>query len=60
MMVPLMLCQAHDMAQGNTDRGCAAKNVPAKTVANPAFCIPTSMEIVRRLAVLNFAIMPAR
>ena len=58
-IVPLMLCQAQEMAQGSTANGWAAKKVPASTVANPAFCMPTSIEIVRFLAVLNLASEPA-
>ena len=57
-MVPLMLCQAQEMAQGRTESGCVAKKVPARTVANPAFCMPTSIEMVRFLAVLKPAIFP--
>ena len=50
------------MAHGTTQRAASgwrarfsglAKNAPARTVAIPAFCTPTSMEIVRFLAVLN-------
>ena len=58
-MVPLMLCQAQEMAQGSTERGWAAKKVPARTVASPAFCMPTSMLMVRFLAVLKRARRPA-
>ena len=58
-MVPLMLCQAHEMAQGRTERGCEAKKVLAKTVAKPAFCMPTSIDIVRFLALLKPARRPA-
>lgn len=54
-----MLCQAQEMAQGSTDRGCAAKKVLARTVASPAFCIPTSMESVLLLGVLKRAKRPA-
>ncbi len=57
-MVPEMLCQAQPMAQGRTAKGWAAKKLPARTVARPAFCIPTSMEMVRFLAVLNPAKRP--
>ena len=58
-MVPLMLCQAQEMAQGNTERGWAAKKLPANTVAKPAFCMPTSMEMVRFLALEKWAKRPA-
>ena len=57
-IVPEMLCHAQLMAQGNTARGCEAKNVLDSTVASPAFCIPTSMLIVRFLAVLKPASLP--
>jgi bile acid:Na+ symporter, BASS family len=53
VMTPLL------MAQGNTARGWAAKKLPARTVARPAFCIPTSMLMVRFLAVLKPASFPA-
>lgn len=46
------------MAQGSTARGWAAKKLPASTVASPAFCIPTSMEMVRFFAVLKPASFP--
>ena len=54
-----MLCHAQEMAQGSTASGCAAKKVPAMTVASPAFCMPTSMDMVRFLALLNPANFPA-
>ena len=59
MMVPLMECQAQEMAQGSTESGWAAKKVPASTVARPAFCIPTSIDKVRFFAMLNRASRPA-
>ena len=58
-IVPEMECHAQLMAQGNTANGCAAKKLPASTVANPAFCIPTSIETVRFLAVSKPASLPA-
>ena len=58
-MVPDMLCQAQLMAQGNTARGWAAKKLEARTVAKPAFCMPTSMEMVRFFAVVKPASRPA-
>ena len=52
MMVPLMECQAQLMALGTTAIGLeATKKVMARLVPSPAFCIPTSMEMVRFLAV---------
>ena len=58
-MVPLMLCQAQEMAHGTTDIGLlATKNVIAKFVPRPAFCMPTSMESVRFLAVENWQSRP--
>ena len=47
------------MAQGNTANGCDTKKTKAKLVAKPAFCMPTSMLMVRFFAVLNFAARPA-
>ena len=42
-----MECHAQLSAQGITAKGqVVAKKVDANTVASPAFCIPTSMEMV--------------
>lgn len=50
-IVPDIECQAQLIAQGITANGhVVMKNVEAKLVAKPAFCIPTSMESVRFLA----------
>ena len=58
-MVPLMLCQAQEMAQGTTAIGLlATKKVMARFVPRPAFCMPTSMEMVRFLAVLKWNSRP--
>lgn len=58
-IVPLMECQAQEMAQGTTAMGrVAAKKVVARFVPSPAFCMPTSMLMVRRLAVLNRQRLP--
>ena len=60
-IVPLMLCHAQLMAQGTTARGQMAvltKKLVASTVPSPAFCIPTSMERVRFLAVENLQSEP--
>ena len=58
-IVPLMLCQAQEMAQGTTAIGLVAtKKVIARLVPRPAFCIPTSIERVRFLAVLNLKSRP--
>ena len=46
-IVPDIECQAQLTAQGITASGqLTAKNVEASTVASPAFCIPTSIEMV--------------
>ena len=46
-IVPDMECHAQLSAQGITAKGqVVAKKVDASTVASPAFCIPTSMEMV--------------
>lgn len=60
-MVPEIECQAHDMAQGTTASGFVAiKKFVARLVAKPAFCIPTSMLIVRRLAVSKWNSVPVK
>lgn len=46
------------MAQGKTASGKVGKNVGASVVASPAFCIPTSMEIVLFFAVLKWKRYP--
>ena len=45
-----MECQTHETALMRAAWGSAAKWVMAKLVASPAFCIPTSMVMVRFLA----------
>ena len=58
-IVPLMLCQAQEMAQGTTAIGLdATKKVMARLVPSPAFCMPTSMERVRFFATENWHILP--
>ena len=60
-MVPEIECQAHEMAHGTTANGLVAiKKFVAKLVAKPAFCIPTSMLMVRFFAVLNLNSVPVR
>ena len=60
-IVPEIECHAHDMAHGTTASGLVAiKKFVARLVANPAFCIPTSMLMVRFLAVLNLNSVPVR
>ena len=60
-IVPDMECHTHEMAHGTTANGLVAmKKLDARLVANPAFCIPTSMLIVRFLAVLNLKIVPVQ
>ena len=54
-----MECHAQLMAHGSTASGWDAKKFEASTVASPAFCIPTSILMVRFLAVLNLASFPA-
>ena len=50
-IVPEMECHAQLNAHGMTANGqVATKKVDASTVASPAFCIPTSIEIVRFFA----------
>ena len=59
-IVPEMECQAQLTAHGITAKGHdMAKNVEERTVARPAFCIPTSMEMVRFLAFEKPNILPA-
>ena len=59
-IVPEMECQAQLTAAGMTASGHdTAKNVEAKTVASPAFCIPTSMDMVRFFAFEKLNILPA-
>ena len=55
-MVPEMECQTHEMAHGRTANGWEAKKTVARLVASPAFCMPTSILMVRFLAVLKPAI----
>lgn len=51
MIVPEMECHAQLTAHGMTARGqLTAKKPEARTVARPAFCMPTSIEMVRFLA----------
>lgn len=51
IIVPDIECQAQLTAHGMTASGQEAmKNSEARTVASPAFCIPTSMEMVRFFA----------
>ena len=58
-IVPEMECHAQDMAHGTTERGFVAiKNVDAKLVARPAFCIPTSMLMVLFFAFENLKRRP--
>jgi hypothetical protein len=57
--VPEMECQAQLMAQGTIARGqVARKKRVARLVARPAFCIPTSMEMVRFFALLKWKSLP--
>lgn len=59
-IVPEILCHAHEMAHGTTAIGLVAtKKVIARFVPRPAFCMPTSMLIVRFLAVLKWKRVPA-
>ena len=51
IIVPDIECQAQLTAHGMTASGQETmKNSEARTVASPAFCIPTSMEMVRFFA----------
>ena len=51
IIVPEIECHAQLTAHGMTASGHETmKNSEARTVARPAFCIPTSMEMVRFLA----------
>ena len=51
IIVPDIECHAQLTAHGMTASGHETmKNSEARTVARPAFCIPTSMEMVRFLA----------
>ena len=51
IIVPDIECQAQLTAHGITASGqLTMKNSDARTVARPAFCIPTSMEMVRFFA----------
>ena len=58
--VPEIECHTQETAQMTADSGvlenCA--EVVARLVARPAFCIPTSMEMVRFLAVFIPVILP--
>lgn len=45
---------------GTGSAASGSKKRPASTVARPAFCMPTSMEIVRFRAVLKWNRRPAR
>ena len=53
-------CHTHETAEATAASGIAGKCLPASTVASPAFCMPTSMEIVRRLGCVNRAATPER
>lgn len=51
IIVPDIECHAQLTAHGITASGQETmKNSEARTVARPAFCIPTSMDIVRFFA----------
>ena len=58
-MVPEMECHAQLTAAGITARGHdTAKNVDARTVASPAFCMPTSIDMVRFFAFEKLKSLP--
>lgn len=58
-MVPEIECHAQLTAAGITASGqLMAKKVEARTVARPAFCMPTSIEMVRFLAFEKPKIFP--
>ena len=60
-IVPDIECHTHEIAHGTMLNGFVAmKNVDDNTVANPAFCIPISMETVRFLAVENLNSVPTK
>ena len=60
MRAPEIECQTQETADATAASGIAGKCFVARTVASPAFCIPTSIEIVRRFAVLKRAAAPVR
>ena len=55
---PEIECQTHDTADAIAASGIAGKCLADRTVARPAFCIPTSIETVRHLEFENFARRP--
>ena len=55
---PEIECQTHDTAEAIAASGIAGKCLADRTVARPAFCIPTSIETVRHLELENFARRP--
>ena len=57
---PEIECQTHETADAIAASGIAGKCLAERTVASPAFCIPTSIETVRRLAFENLAKRPVK
>lgn len=55
---PEIECQTHDTAEAIAASGIVGKCLADRTVARPAFCIPTSIETVRHLEFENFARRP--
>lgn len=57
---PEIECQTHDTADAIAASGIAGKCLADRTVARPAFCIPTSIETVRHFDFENFAKRPVK
>ena len=57
-MVPEIECQTHATAVATAAPGSCGKNFAARPVPSPAFCTPTSIDMVRFFAVLNLKMMP--
>ena len=55
---PDIECQTHETAEAMAASGIAGKCFAERTVASPAFCMPTSIAMVRRFAFENFAKSP--
>ena len=55
---PEIECQMQETVEAIAASGIAGKCFADRTVASPAFCIPTSIEIVRHFDFENFARRP--
>ena len=59
-IVPEMECHTHETADTIAASGNAAKCFDARLVASPAFCIPTSIAMVRFFATPIFKALPTK